>query len=224
MISVCLWGENGRMGSEVTQAVSRVSSFSSQIKLEALSPQTAGVIDFSSANGLLDLLKKLSDEKSNAWVVSGSTGLTTTQKTELAEYAKSRPILWAANFSLGVFALSRLLSAASQLPELRTFVAHIKEIHHIHKKDAPSGTALLLKKYLPDETKIESIRRGEVIGEHEVWFESSAERLGLIHEAKKRAVFAEGAIESAILLTQKLKKNHNSLPKRLLDLQDVFSS
>ncbi len=220
MTSISLWGERGRMGAELKKAVGAFS----ELKLISYSHSTQGVIDFSSAQGLMDLLKKLDDQKNPAWVVSGSTGLDDDQKKKLEQYAKTRPILWAANFSVGVFALSRILEFARTLPELQTFEPKIRETHHVHKKDSPSGTALVLKSHLPGATPIESIREGEVIGDHEVWFESASERIGLCHRAKTRAVFAEGALKSAILLTQKLAKNQNGFPKRLLTLEDVFSS
>jgi len=220
MISLSLWGEKGRMGGEIKKALRLFPEF----KLSELSSDTQGVLDFTSSTGLLELLKKLDDEKSTSWVVSGSTGFDLEQRATLEACGKTRTIVWAANFSLGVLALSRLLDSAILLPELQGFVPRIRETHHTLKKDSPSGTALLLKGHLFPDTFIESIREGDVVGEHEVWFESGSERLGLIHQAQDRKVFAEGALKSAMLLTEKLKKNRNSFPKRLLGLQDVFSS
>lgn len=113
-------------------------------------------------------------------------------------------LLWAPNFSVGV-ALVRALCerAADLLKGLEGFDLRITETHHAGKKDAPSGTALLLKEALAAaerDVPIESIRIGEVPGRHEVCIEGAYEQVVLSHEARSRRVFADGALTAALWL------------------------
>ena len=102
----------------------------------------------------------------------------------------------------------------------------VREVHHTQKKDAPSGTALSLRDVFqakrPGEMAIESIREGEVIGVHEVTFESANEKLVLIHEAKTRSVFATGALDAALEWIN--GNREKALPAHLLGLADLYCS
>lgn len=153
-------------------------------------------------------------------LVSGSTGLDATQRAALASAAKSIPILCAANFSLGAALLARLArEAAAKLG--RDFEVEILETHHRAKRDAPSGTAIMLGEAVasergttladsgrlgrgPDdpppargEIGIASLRLGDVVGEHTVSFAGPGERIELTHRATSRDVFAIGALRAA---------------------------
>jgi 4-hydroxy-tetrahydrodipicolinate reductase len=113
-------------------------------------------------------------------------------------------LLWAPNFSLGV-ALTKVLleRAAGLLKDLDGFEAHITETHHIAKKDAPSGTALLLQDALAESGRkvpITSIREGDVTGRHEVCIDGAYEQIVVSHEARDRRVFADGALTAALWL------------------------
>ena len=133
--------------------------------------------------------------------------------------------LYATNFSIGmniVFALNRKL--ASVMDDFPAFRPSIKEIHHIHKKDSPSGTAYTLiedilvrhhaytgftlnpqpGKIAEDRLPVTAIREGEVKGFHEVTWNSGAEQLTISHEAFDRSIFAEGAVMSALWLTNQI--------------------
>ena len=158
--------------------------------------------------------------KRNLALVSGSTGLDATQRAALALAAKSIPILCAANFSLGAALLARLArEAAARLgPE---FEVEILETHHRAKRDAPSGTAIMLGEAVASERGttladagrlgrgpgdpppsrgeigIASLRLGDVVGEHTVAFAGAGERIELTHKATSRDVFAIGAIRAA---------------------------
>lgn len=219
MTQIAIWGEKGKMGREVKNLLPDFPDLSIAPSLK----EAIGVIDFSSPEGLMSLLDQLEKEKSAAWVISGSTGLNGEQRQALERKSHGRTILWAANFSLGILAIERVLSAIRTFPELSGFVPRIQETHHVHKKDSPSGTALSLKKLLPPTTQIESIREGEVVGSHEIWFESASERVGLIHEAQDRSIFARGTLQCAITLTRLLRENPRKIPQRLLELRDLFS-
>ncbi len=231
MIRVGLLGSNGRMGQQV-QAVLGESSFLKRARLEIrfvrgmdfqILQFCDAIIDFSSPEATLQALNSLQAQGKPPVYICGTTGWTQDQKRDLEFYAQKHPCLIASNFSTGVLALSKLIESAIQLPELQGYAVRIREIHHVHKKDAPSGTALSLKKILTPEAPIESIREGEVIGTHEVIFESSSDRIVLTHEASDRSIFARGAVEAAIRLAE-AEKNGVSLPKRPLELRDVFHS
>jgi 4-hydroxy-tetrahydrodipicolinate reductase len=134
-------------------------------------------------------------------MVIGTTGLSEEQKTKIKVVAKSIPIVFSPNMSLAVNLLFKLVKeAAKKLP--REYGIKITEAHHIHKKDAPSGTAKQLAQIIKDargeEVKdIKSIREGEIIGDHDVIFESEFDAIQLRHSAKTRDIFARGALTAA---------------------------
>lgn len=156
------------------------------------------VIDFALPAAFDDLLDHVLQR--GCALVSGTTGLSAAQVARLAHCAASVPLLWASNFSLGAAVLAELVRRARELlPE--SFEVAVFESHHSAKRDAPSGTALTLAAAaagaggeLPD---ICSLRAGQIIGEHEVYFAGPAERLELVHRAADRSVFAHGALSAA---------------------------
>lgn len=136
-------------------------------------------------------------------VVIGTTGWYD-QLDALTEYARERDgsVLWSANFSLGVHALAQLLRDAGALfANLSGFDARLVETHHAGKKDAPSGTALMLQRQIEPTlgrpVPITSIRIGSVPGTHELVLDGAFEQIVISHEARDRHVFAEGAIVAA---------------------------
>ena len=134
-----------------------------------------------------------------AALVSGTTGLSAEQFAKLDEAATHIPVCWAANFSLGVAVLSELVQQAAQaVPD---WACDIVESHHIHKKDAPSGTALALGQAVLDgggaQPHYASLRAGDIVGEHLVQLTGLGERLELIHRASNRDIFARGALHCA---------------------------
>ena len=153
-------------------------------------------------------------------VVIGTTGFSKREENIIKKYSKKIPILKAGNMSLGVNLLMYLTEIASKSLS-NNFLSKVFEIHHKHKKDHPSGTALMLgkgiavgknkdfyrligKKYLnkksfPYSKKINfnSLRKGSIVGKHEVSFSSGKELGSLSHEAFDRALFAEGALTAA---------------------------
>jgi 4-hydroxy-tetrahydrodipicolinate reductase len=132
-------------------------------------------------------------------LVSGTTGLSPGQREAMQAAANSIPMCWASNFSLGVAVLEDLVArAAVALPD---WPARIVETHHVHKLDAPSGTALTLARASEAVTgrtvAIESRREGEVIGDHVFHLQGPGEALELSHRAATRDIFAAGALETA---------------------------
>jgi 4-hydroxy-tetrahydrodipicolinate reductase len=159
-------------------------------------------IDFSVADAVADNLRAIAATKKP--VVIGTTGWQA-HETELKSLAERAGIgvLASANFSLGLNAFQLVVEEAA-----RRFVGHadydawINELHHIHKKDAPSGTALLLKRAMTGAgfdrvIDISSTRAGSIPGTHTVGFDGPADTVTLTHTVRDRAVFAHGALEAA---------------------------
>ena len=182
------------------------------------------IIDFTIPKCTLEILKIAVKQKKR--VVIGTTGFTKKEENLIKKFSKKIPILKAGNMSLGVNLLMYLTEIASKSLG-KDFLSKVYEVHHKHKKDYPSGTALMLgkgiasgrkkefynmigKKYLnkksfPYGNKINfnSIRKGEVIGEHEVTFSSGKEIVSLNHESFDRALYSEGALTAAKWLCNK---------------------
>ncbi len=131
-------------------------------------------------------------------LVSGTTGLEAPQRAALEAASGRIAVLWAANFSLGVAILGELVErAAAALPG---WDCDIVEMHHVHKKDAPSGTALALGESAEQggaSARYASLRAGDIVGEHSVQFASLGERIELVHRATSRDIFARGALHAA---------------------------
>ena len=184
------------------------------------------IIDFTVPKCTFQVLKIASQLKKK--VVIGTTGFTKKEENLIKKYSKKIPILKAGNMSLGINLLIYLTEIASRSLD-KKFLSKINEIHHRYKKDYPSGTALMLgkgiavgknknfynligKKYLNKKTfpygkkiNFNSIRKGEIIGEHEVKFSSGKEIITLNHEAFDRALYSEGALTaSKWLMTKKV--------------------
>ena len=182
------------------------------------------IIDFTVPNCTLDILKIASKLKKR--VVIGTTGFTKKDDALIKRFSKKIPILKAGNMSLGVNLLMYLTEIASKSLN-EEYLSKIFEVHHKHKRDYPSGTALMLgkgiadgknknlnnligkrflnKKFFPYGKKINfnSIRKGEIIGEHEVTFSSGKEIIKLNHEAFDRALYSDGALTAAKWLMNK---------------------
>lgn len=127
--------------------------------------------------------------------VSGTTGLSLDQLKALEAASRQIPVLWSANFSLGVAVLSDLVERAARA--LPGWDLDIVESHHVHKKDAPSGTALALgasAKAGGAEPRYASLRAGDIVGEHWLQFAGQGERVELAHRATSRDIFARGAL------------------------------
>jgi len=180
--------------------------------------KTNVIIDFTAPKCTLEILKIATKQKKR--VVIGTTGFTKKEESLIKKYSKKIPVLKAGNMSLGVNLLMYLTEIASKSLN-KKFLTKVYEVHHKYKKDHPSGTALMLgrgialgknkefygmigKKYLnkksfPYGKKINfnSIRKGKVIGEHEVKFSNGKEIVTLNHESFDRALYSEGALVAA---------------------------
>lgn len=162
-------------------------------------PAFDAAIDFSLPEGFSGILALCTER--GAALVSGTTGLEPEQRSAIDAAAARVPVLWAANFSLGVAVLNELVErAASALPG---WDCDIVESHHLHKKDAPSGTALALGASAEQggaAPRYASLRAGDIVGEHLVQFATAGERIELVHRATSRDIFARGALHAAAKL------------------------
>lgn len=153
-------------------------------------------IDFSLPEGF-DAVLALCLERGVA-LVSGTTGLSVNQQAALTAAAATIPVLWASNFSLGVAVLHALVERAAHA--LPGWDCDIVESHHVHKQDAPSGTALTLGQAAEAggaAPHFASLRAGDIVGEHLVQFAGPGERIELVHRAGSRDIFARGALQMA---------------------------
>ncbi len=235
-INLAISGCLGRMGQQLIKS----SKFNKNFKLVSLTEnklinkkiagiklslntdlafiKTDIIIDFTVPKCTLDILKIAT--KLNKRVIIGTTGFTQKEENQIKKYSKKIPILKAGNMSLGINLLMYLTEVASKSLN-DDYLSKVFEVHHKHKKDYPSGTALMLgkgiadgknknfynligkkflnKKSFPFGKKINfnSIRRNEIIGEHEVTFSSGKEIIRLNHEAFDRALYSDGALTAA---------------------------
>lgn len=134
-------------------------------------------------------------------VVTGSTGFDWPENFDQKLKEKNLSWIYATNFSLGMALVKQILEKLSQAKKIfPTHQISIHEVHHLQKKDAPSGTALSMEKWIGEKCHITSERTGDVIGQHELKFETASEKITIAHEALDRKLFADGAIWSAEFL------------------------
>ena len=137
-------------------------------------------------------------------VVVGTTGWYDIKEEVFAAFeAAGTPMIWGSNFSVGVLALFAGIERSCEVLRGHGYTPHVEEIHHIHKLDAPSGTAksiaALIEGALGELPEIGAQRIGEVPGTHTATFTSGVDRLCFTHEAFSRQGFAEGAVDAALL-------------------------
>jgi len=241
-IKLLVTGCMGRMGQQIITSVKKDQNFKlvalteskkinkkiNGIKVdlnsEASFKNADLIIDFTIPRCTFQVLKIATKLKKK--VVIGTTGFSKKEENLIKNFSRKIPILKAGNMSLGINLLMYLTEIASSSLG-KDFLSKIFEIHHKHKKDYPSGTALMLgkgiavgknksfysllgNKYLNKKTfpygkkiNFNSIRKGEIIGEHEVKFSSGKEIITLNHEAFDRALYSEGALTAAKWLINK---------------------
>ena len=241
-INLAITGCMGRMGRQIIKSAKNNKNFAIKALTEnrSINTKISGInvslnnenalekadviIDFTAPKCTFEVLKIASKLKKK--VIIGTTGFTKGEENLIKNYSKKIPILKAGNMSLGINLLMYLTEITSASLG-NNYLSKVFEIHHKHKKDYPSGTALMLgkgiavgknknfykligkkflnKKTFPYSKKINfnSIRKGEIIGEHEVKFSSGKEIITLNHEAFDRALYSEGALTAAKWLNKK---------------------
>lgn len=237
MKRIIMSGCNGKMGHYIAETVAKrddcviVAGFDINIAVKENFPVLSDpnqfdgkadvIIDFSNPAFITSLLKFAVSRKMPA--VIATTGMSEDQKKEIEIAAKTIPIFYTANMSLGVNLLVNLAKkAACVLSD--SFDTEIIEMHHNQKIDAPSGTALMIadgissvlenkpeyiyerhskhQKRTKNEIGIHSIRGGTIVGEHEVIFAGKDEVISLKHSANSKQIFATGAVNAALFLAE----------------------
>jgi len=241
-INLAITGCLGRMGRQLIKSSKNAKNFKlisvteNRIinkKISGLKPQLNSksafenanvIIDFTIPKCTLEVLKITSKLKKR--MIIGTTGFSKKEENLIKKYSRKIPILKAGNMSLGINLLIYLTEIASKSLG-NNFLSKVFEAHHKHKKDHPSGTALMLgrgiaigkkedfyklvgKKYLNKKTfpyskkiNFSSIRKGEIVGNHKVLFSNGKETITLNHEAFDRALYSEGAFAAAKWLMNK---------------------
>ena len=207
MIRVAIAGA-GRMGKAIAAGIDAqpdlelVGTWGRGDDLDALVRDADVVIDFSLPDGTMQVIDAVVAHGKP--LVCGVSGLDDAQMARIDEAAAAIPVVYDRNMSLGIAVLARSVrDAAASLG--MDFDVEIAEVHHVHKKDAPSGTALKLGEIVAGargeqgtgSVRFESERRGEVPGDHEVVMSSPTERLSFAHSVTTRQVFADGALRAA---------------------------
>lgn len=227
MIKLGVSGALGKMGQRILALAAKDDDFQVVLALERLShPEIGtkiggcdvvsssdairnvdGLIEFTSPDATLEHLSYCVKYKKA--MVIGTTGLTEKQQAKIAAAGKAIPIVFSPNMSVGVNLFFEFVrNAATLLPQ--EYKVRMSEAHHVHKKDAPSGTAKFLADLVRGERRqreidIESIREGEIIGDHDVIFEGPLDTLRLSHSAKSRDIFAQGALVALKFAVKKKK-------------------
>ena len=247
MIKVIVIGAAGRMGGQVIQHLRANKNFkivaavegptnarlgedaglvsggsklglAIQDSLEAVIGSGDVVIDFSHHEATVGHLR-IAAHYGKASVV-GTTGHTAEEKKEIEALAQELPLVMAPNMSIGVNVMWKILTEAARIlgPD---FHVGVREVHHIHKKDKPSGTALQIVHLLSEtlgldqqEIVVESVREGEVVGDHTTRFEGPGESLEITHRATSRDPFVFGALRAAEWVANK--------PNGLYSMVDVL--
>jgi 4-hydroxy-tetrahydrodipicolinate reductase len=190
-------------GAELGAALDRTNSH----QLDQHLHDSDVVIDFTAPDASV-LHAKLAARIGKA-IVIGTTGLSDGQMTTLQEAARSIPIVYSPNTSVGVNLFWHTAQALAATCG-DAYTVTIDETHHVHKKDAPSGTAKRLHSVVAEasgrkatDITVTSQREGEVIGDHAITFESDGDTITIAHHAKSRAIFAEGAVRAAMWVVGK---------------------
>ncbi|MEN9974108.1 MAG: hypothetical protein RLZZ282_114 [Verrucomicrobiota bacterium] len=242
MLKLLITGKSGRMGQALMQAaaaeplvcVSATHDVGEDLQAAFHGPDC--VIDFTVHGFTTQVVDAALHHGTH--LVIGTTGHSDEQRALIREASQSLPIVYAANYSVGVNTLFWLTRLAARVLHQDQFDLEVTEMHHRHKIDAPSGTARRLLEILNEETHtsyatdvthgrcgligprkpreigMHSLRGGDVVGDHTVIFSAEGERVELTHKASSRLTFASGAVRAALWL-----KNQ---PAGLYDMQDVL--
>ncbi len=232
-------GAKGRMGNALLRAVENAGHKTSAAldlgdSLEPALTECDVAIDFSFHDATLPLARAAA--AAGKALVIGTTGHTDEEKRAIREAVAPVPVVWAGNYSVGINLLYHLTETAAGILGL-DYNAEIVEMHHRHKKDAPSGTAEGLVQSLQNvlaladgevrhgrsgltgerprrEIGVHALRGGDVVGDHTVHFAGEGERIELTHRASDRAVFASGAVRAALWVIGR--------EPRIYDMRDVL--
>ena len=236
-MKVAILGAAGRMGHMLCDLVDRSEELELVAKCDVREEyprtwpaETEAVIDFTFHAAVPENITKAAED--GVVYILGTTGLTDEEQAAVDAAAKKIPVVQSGNFSLGINLLLGLVRKASEILGVE-YDCEVVEMHHRHKKDAPSGTALMLAKAAADgrgqdfddvsvfgregivgerpqgEIAVHALRGGSVIGDHTVMFAGDVERVELVHKAQTREAFAAGALRAALWAADKTPGLYN---------------
>ena len=236
-MKVAILGAAGRMGHMLCDLVDRSEELELVAKCDVREEyprtwpaETEAVIDFTFHEAVPANITKAAED--GVVYILGTTGLTDEEQAVVDAAAKKIPVVQSGNFSLGINLLLGLVRKASEILGVE-YDCEVVEMHHRHKKDAPSGTALMLAKAAADgrgqdfddvsvfgregivgerpqgEIAVHALRGGSVIGDHTVMFAGDVERVELVHKAQTREAFAAGALRAALWAADKAPGLYN---------------
>ena len=236
MIKLAISGCQGRMGQRITALALQDKTFKISALLEnknrpdvpllsnnipvnfedAALKGSQVLIEFTTPEATIEHLKAC--QKYGVNMVIGTTGFSKAQIAQIKKASAKIAVVFSSNMSVGVNLVFGLIRQAAQVTG-KDYAMTLTETHHIHKKDAPSGTAKTMAEIAESYSKskvkgIESLREGEVIGDHTITFESGVDKISIHHHAKTRDIFAEGSLVAAKFLAKK--------KKGLFNMQDVL--
>ena len=236
-MKVAILGAAGRMGHMLCDLVDRSEELELVAKCDVREEyprtwpaETEAVIDFTFHAAVPENITKAAED--GVVYILGTTGLTDEEQAVVDAAAKKIPVVQSGNFSLGINLLLGLVRKASEILGVE-YDCEVVEMHHRHKKDAPSGTALMLARAAADgrgqdfddvsvfgregivgerpqgEIAVHALRGGSVIGDHTVMFAGDVERVELVHKAQTREAFAAGALRAALWAADKAPGLYN---------------
>ncbi len=242
MLDLLITGKSGRMGLALLEAAAAnpettvTATHDVGEDLATAVAKAACIIDFTVHSFTTQVVEAAL--KQGTHLVIGTTGHSDAERAMIREAAKTIPIVYASNYSVGVNTLFWLTRQAARILTQERFNIEVVEMHHKHKIDSPSGTARTLLEILNEETAtsyendvthgrvgnigprpqseigMHPLRGGDVVGDHTVMFAADGERVELTHKASSRLTFAAGAVRAALWLQDK--------PPGLYDMQDVL--
>jgi len=237
MIKLAISGCRGKMGQRISKLAGADKEFEIVTLLERKNHPDVGtdvgnirigdsldnikdadvLIDFTAPEATIENLNVCVKHKKP--IVIGTTGLAAEQQDEIKAASQEIPIVLSPNMSVGVNLLFKLVKEAAKKLS-KDYKVSIKEAHHIHKKDSPSGTAKKLAEIVEgvrggEVGDINSIREGDIVGDHEIIFDSEWDIIKLSHSAKTRDIFAQGALIAAKWIVDK--------KSGLFNMQDILN-
>lgn len=222
MVKICVSGSKGKMGTRIAELskddpeLALSGSFDVGEEPQPMIEQCDCLIEFTTPEATIRNLEIC--EKLGKAIVIGTTGLSADEQAKIKAAAKKIPVVFSPNMSVGVNLFFKMIADAAKVLGAE-YDIEIVEAHHIHKKDAPSGTAKEMARIVKDvkgdiEIPIESVREDEIVGEHTITFDSDVDLIEITHSAKTRDIFAKGALKAAKWISGK--------PSGLYTMKDVL--
>lgn len=219
MVRIVISGALGRMGKRIIALAEKDPDLKIVGKLEKDAHPDSGIVNsLKSLKGQYDCIIEFTAPEATAEhvkiaklerkaMVIGTTGLSEKERLAIKEASEDIPVVFSPNMSVGVNMFLNLIEKGAKFLG-KDYRASIKEAHHTHKKDKPSGTAKLMAEIIKGasdnrDVPIESLREGEIVGDHDITFESETDTLKISHSAKTRDIFALGALKAAKFVATK---------------------